>query len=95
MNKTNKVLSLGTKLLMFTLLFAMTGSVALAAALGVSGSTAARIISAAYKAYKAGKSVKNAVAAFTGWGALLWIAIDFLIGFGISKAMNSTWAQSA
>lgn len=70
-------------------------SIMLGSVLGVSAATAARIIAAAYKAYKAGKSIKTAISAVTGPGALVWLAVDFLIGVGINKAMDSSWAAAA
>lgn len=71
------------------------GSIMLGSILCVSTSTAVRIITAAYKAYRAGTSIRTAIAGFTGFGALLSLALDFLIGIGISKAMNSTWVAAA
>ena len=89
------VLNIASRLVLFGVFCSFAGSVMLGSILGVSATTAARIIYSAYKAYKAGKSIKLAVAAFTGPGALAWLAVDFLIGVGIGKALNSSWAASA
>ncbi len=72
-----------------------TKSVLLAALLCVSVSTATRIAAAAYTAYKAGRSIRAAVAVFTGPGALAWMAVDFLIGWGIGRVFSSGWLINA
>lgn len=77
-----------------TVLF-LTKSMLLAALLCVSASTAARIAAAAYSAYKAGRSIRAAVAVFTGPGALAWMAVDFLIGWGIGRVFATTWLINA
>ncbi|MGX7112243.1 hypothetical protein [Gemella cuniculi] len=90
-----RMLGFAGRLVVFATLITVSGSVMLGSILGVSASTAARIIAAAYKAYKAGRSIKAAIAAFTGPGALLWLAVDFLLGIGLGKALGSSWAAAA
>jgi hypothetical protein len=72
-----------------------TKSILLAAVLCVSVSTAMRIAEVAYNAYKLGRSVRTAVAAFMGPTALAWMAIDFLIGWGIANVFANSWLINA
>lgn len=75
-------------------LVAITQSAFLAAALGVSVATAARVAYAAYSAYRAGRSIRAAVAALLGVGGLVWIAVDFIIGWGAGQVISSGWLQN-
>ena len=67
----------------------------LASALGVSVATAARVAWAAYNAYRAGRSIRVAVSAVLGGGALVWIAIDFIIGWGAAQVVSQSWLLNA
>lgn len=92
---SKRVINMMARISLLVVMSVSCGSIMLGAALGVSMSTAVRIIATAYKAYKAGTSIKAAIATFIGPGALLGLAVDFLIGMGVSKALNSTWAAAA
>jgi hypothetical protein len=94
MSKKNLML-LSAKIALFAILLFISGSVMLSSLLGVSLSTAVEIIEVAYIAHRSGRSVKLAIQGLLGPAALVHIAIDFLIGVGISKAFHSTWAASA
>lgn len=67
-----------------------TQSVLLGGALGVSISTATRIAHTAYRAYRAGKNIRTAVSSILGPGALAWIAVDFIIGYGVGRLLKSS-----
>ena len=90
-----KLFFIAFRLVVLSILVVISGSVMLGSILGVSIITASKIITAAYQAYKAGRSIKVAIAAFTGPGALLWLAFDFIVGVGIAKVLGSSWAISA
>lgn len=72
----------------------ITNSALLASTLGVSVGAAAKIAWSAYGAYKAGSSIKNAIAPFLGWGALAWFAADIIIGWGAAQLISSAPLQN-
>lgn len=76
-------------------MMAFTGSALIGALLGVSATTAARMIASIYKAYKSGKSIKAAVGAVTGGsGFIIWLIVDAIVAVGINFIMGSSWLQS-
>lgn len=66
----------------------------LAGAIGVSTAQAGLVAQKAYAAWKAGSSIRTAVAAATGPGFLVSIAVNFLLSWGIGSVLGSSWLQS-
>ncbi|WEV54225.1 hypothetical protein OZX65_05725 [Leuconostocaceae bacterium ESL0723] len=66
----------------------------LASTLGISAAKASSIITAVYRAYKAGSSMAAAVSAITGPGFLVEMALNIIFSFGIQQALNSNWVRN-
>jgi hypothetical protein len=92
--KKELALFFGISVLSIIIFYSLFHSVLLASSLGVSVTKAGEIARMAYRAYKAGKSISEAVSVVTGPGAIVDIAVQILLGWGVSHVLGSHWLKA-
>lgn len=76
------------------ILFALTGSSLIASVLGTSAAKVGQVLTIAYRAYKAGSSIRTAISAAMGPGAAIGFLVSVVAGYGFSAILGSPGFKS-